>query len=311
MDNYDIIERGKELYETENSAYNRGDIVGMASAQQGMRALEDELMSESDPKSSNSMFYRALKPVLAGACLLTSAIAGAGIAKDSIPSLEDVVVYHSSSNKDFEELFTVENILCDDFYTRDYDRMGMFERVECSFEVKQNNESEPDFYISFIDFNNPVEEGDGSGRVYETGHISFSTYDSKTVIAPVYLNNTNKGEVGNNLRSPSYEPNKEYYLIVHENHEPFQFKGKDGYFHPDTSEFNYSGPHKLIFLEKYFNQAPVNQSEDNILERYSNEILIASGALLAGTLIKIGTSEILRRKKKPKEDVKLLVELDL
>ncbi len=306
MDIYDILERGEELHESEANAWYNGDVVGIARAQEGQRVLESELMSEPDSKSSNSMFYRALKPVLAGASLLTSAIIGAGVADDLAPSLDDVVVYQANSNEDVEELFTVDNIVCDDFYTRDYDRIGMFEKVECSFDVTQNNDSEPDFYISFIDFNSPVEDGDGSGRVSESGHISFSSYDKKTVIAPVYLNNTNKGELGNTIRHPSYEPNKDYYLIVHENHEGFQFKDKDGYFHPDNAGFNYSGPHKLKFLEEYFNQAPVNQSDDSIFEEFSNEIYLASGVIASGVLI----SEILRRKKKPKEDVKSIVALD-
>ena len=296
MDIYDILEKGEKLHESEANAWYQGDILGIARAQEGQRVLESELMSESTPKHSNSMFSRVSKPLLAGASLFIPAFFGAGVADDLAPSLEDVVIYHASSNKDLEELFTVDNITCDDFYTRDYDRIGMFEKVECSFEVNQNNESEPDFYISFIDFNSPVEDGDGSGRVYESGHISFSSYDKKTVIAPVYLNNTDKDDLGNTIRHPSYELNKEYYLIVHENHEAFQFKDKDGYFHPDNVEFNYSGPHNLKFLEEYFNQAPANQSDDSIFEEFNNEIYIASGVIASGVLI----SEILRRKKKNK-----------
>jgi len=140
MDSYDIIERGGELYETENSAYNRGDIVGMASAQQGMRALEDELMSESDPKSSNSMFYRALKPVLAGASLLTSAIAGAGIAKDSTPSLEDVVVYHTEDNSEHPmKLFEYNN-----------DENISFSECDYKLSVKTVDDSEFDNKLSYL-----------------------------------------------------------------------------------------------------------------------------------------------------------------
>tara|TARA_Y100000310_G_scaffold338994_1_gene430258 strand:- start:53 stop:3742 length:3690 start_codon:yes stop_codon:yes gene_type:complete len=98
MDIYHILEKGEKLHEAEANAWYNGDVVGIARAQQGQRALEDELMSEPVSTPSNSMFYRALKPVLAGASILTSAILGAGVANDLAPSLEEPVIYHVEDN---------------------------------------------------------------------------------------------------------------------------------------------------------------------------------------------------------------------
>jgi hypothetical protein len=259
MDIYDILERGKELDKAGNRAWNQGDVIGIANNLQAKSELETQILSEPIPQRN---FGRIGTYILGGLSAIGLALTGA--AKDIAPSLEEPVIYQANSNENIEELFTVDNIICDDVYTKDHDRIGMFEKVECSFDVKQNNESEPDFYISFIDFDSPVEEGDGSGRISEQSHISFQIReDQDTISAPVYLNNTNKDDMGNTLRHPSYEPNKDYYLIVHENQEDFQFKGKDGYFHPDNVEFNYSGPHNLKFLEEAFNQKIDHQSEDD------------------------------------------------
>ena len=118
MDIYDILEQGEKLHDAEANAWYQGDVVGIANAQQGQRVLEDELMSESAPKSSNSRFSLALKPVLAGASLLTSAIVGAGIAKDLTPSLEDVVIYHTEDNSE-DDFYAGKHVAIEpDFYAR-------------------------------------------------------------------------------------------------------------------------------------------------------------------------------------------------
>jgi len=73
----EFIEQGSKLYDSETLAWNRGDVLGIASAQQAQRDLETELFSSSEPeKKSTSMFSRVMKPVLAGTSMVLGAIAG-------------------------------------------------------------------------------------------------------------------------------------------------------------------------------------------------------------------------------------------
>ena len=99
----DFIERGSKLYNSEELAWNRGDVLGIASAQQAQRNLESELYSQDTCVRKPSRLSGIMKPVLAGASIVIGAMAGV-IYDNKIGSelVEDKIVYSAGNNSDFE-----------------------------------------------------------------------------------------------------------------------------------------------------------------------------------------------------------------
>ncbi|MDP6845837.1 MAG: hypothetical protein QF460_02700 [Candidatus Nanoarchaeia archaeon] len=98
----ELIERGSKLYDFEELAWNRGDVLGIASAQQAQRDLETELYSQETRVRKPSRLSGIMKPVLAGASIVLGAMAGV-IYDNKIGSelAEDKIVYSSENNIQF------------------------------------------------------------------------------------------------------------------------------------------------------------------------------------------------------------------
>lgn len=99
----DFIERGSKLYNFEELSWNRGDVLGIASAQQAQRNLESELYSQESVVRKPSRISGIMKPVLAGASIVLGAMAGVIYDnKMSSELVEDKIVYSAGNNSDFE-----------------------------------------------------------------------------------------------------------------------------------------------------------------------------------------------------------------
>jgi len=104
----EFIEQGSKLYDSETLAWNRGDVLGIASAQQAQRSLESELYSQETVQRKSSRFGKIVRPVLAGASIVLGAMAGVVYDNKIGPELvEDKIVY-SEANVDNE---AVDNLL--------------------------------------------------------------------------------------------------------------------------------------------------------------------------------------------------------
>lgn len=106
----DLIERGSKLYDSEELAWNRGDVAGIVLAQQDQRDLESELFSQETFQKKTSRFGKIVRPILAGASVLLGAIAGAAYDnKIGSELVEDNIVYSAGNNSDFDNIIYQED----------------------------------------------------------------------------------------------------------------------------------------------------------------------------------------------------------
>lgn len=92
---HEYITESAKLEEAEDIAWSSGDVLGIVKSLQDQRNLEEPVFSEPQiTQQKDSMFYRALKPVLA----IASILVGAGVANDLAPSLEEPMIYHAEDN---------------------------------------------------------------------------------------------------------------------------------------------------------------------------------------------------------------------